>query len=274
MKVIILAAGYAKRLYPLTENFPKALLEIGDKPILNYILDKVEEMKLKEVVIVSNNKFFKHFEEWKTKQSYNVNIKILNDGSNSNNDRLGAIKDIQFALQKEKIDDDVLILSSDNLFEFSLTEMYKKFQELKKPLIGCYNVAWIEEAKKFGIVELNSKNKVVDFVEKPENPPSTLASIGVYFFPKNEIKLIDEYLKEDNVSDAPGNFISWLHKKTSVYGFSFDKKWFDIGSFESLEQARKEFSKRKEKEEEQAKKEQEIEVLNKHKKSGSFFDED
>ena len=254
MKVIILAAGYAVRLYPLTENLPKCLLEVKGKPILTHILQKIEELPVNEVLIVSNDRFYAQFIDWQKDLKSSLPVRILNDGSKSNDDRKGAIGDIKFVLDSEKLDEDFLVVSGDNLFNFSLKQMYEEFAKKKKILIGAYDVGFLKEAKKLGILELDKDNKVVGFEEKPENPVSTLASIGVYFFTKETVSLIQKYLDEGNKADAPGYFIKWLYQNSEVYGWPFYKKWFDIGSFESLERARKDF---KEKEEEGAKPEAE-----------------
>ena len=246
MKAIILAAGYAVRLYPLTENKPKPLLEVKGKPIMTHILQKIEELPVSEVLVVSNDKFHDQFVEWQKNLESKLPVKIVNDGSKSNDDRLGAIGDIKFVLDQEKLEEDFLVVSGDNLFNFSLKKMHEQFAEKKKIIIGAYDVGFLNEAKKFGILELDKESKVVGFEEKPESPVSTLASIGVYFFTKETVSLIQKYLDEGHRADAPGYFISWLYKNAEVLGWVFHKKWFDIGSFESLERAQKEFKEREE----------------------------
>ena len=242
MDAIVLAAGYATRLYPLTKDKPKPLLKVGGKAILGHIIDRIEELEaVSNIYIVTNDKFYKQFRDWCSNYKCHVGLEVLNDGTTSNEDRLGAIGDKAFAIREKKIDDDLLDISGDNLFNFSLKGMHNYFLQKKSTVIGAYDVKSIEAAKRFGIVELDEKtNKVIGFQEKPSSPKSTLASIGVYFYPARVVKLFDLYLKEGNNPDAPGYFLEWLYKNEEVYGYSFEEKWFDIGSLEMLKQAREE----------------------------------
>ena len=247
MKAIILAAGYGTRLYPLTKNKAKPLIEVAGKSMINHIMEKIKEVEeVDKVIVITNNKFYNQFVEWANNYNSNIPIKILNDGTLSNDDRLGAIGDINFAVNKENIDDDLLIINGDNIFQFSLKEMCETFKQKNQYVISLYDVKTTEEAKKFGIVDLDETSKVIEFKEKPEQPKSTLASIGIYFYGKQIRNLISQYLAEGGNTDRTGDLVEWLHKKEHVYGFVFDKpeeKWFDIGSFESLEQANKEWNK-------------------------------
>lgn len=242
MKAIILAAGYATRLYPLTLNTPKPLLDIAGKPMIEYILLKLYEIKdLDEVFIITNNKFYKNFNDWLKNYKSRIKIKIINDNTNSNDDRLGAIGDIHFVINKENIKDDIIVIGGDNLFELSL----KKFIEFSKgnPIIVAHEIKNIELAKLYGILSIDKNNKIIDFVEKPENPKSNLASTCIYFFPSNIIKMIKKYIDEDNPKDKSGHFIQWLYKKTDVCCFVTKERWFDIGNKEQLEEVRILYSK-------------------------------
>ena len=242
---MILCAGYGTRLYPLTKNKAKPLLEVAGKPMVEHIMAKIEELEdIDEIILITNNKFYNQFKAWASGFESKIPIKILNDKTLSNEDRLGAIGDIDFAIKEEGIDDDLLIVSGDNLFQFSLKEMQNKFKKKKQHLIALYDVKTEKEAQKFGIVAVDEDDRIIDFEEKPEKPRSALASIGIYFYTKNIISQIKQYLEEGNPSDRPGDLLQWLHKREPVYGFIFDKpdeKWFDIGSFESLEEANKEW---------------------------------
>jgi len=248
MKAILLAAGYGTRLYPLTKNKAKPLIEVAGKPMVEHIIAKIEELDLKDIdkiIIVTNNKFYAQFCEWQEGFDSKIPIKILNDMTLSNEDRLGAIGDINFAIKKENINDDILIISGDNLFKFSIKEMHEMFKKNPTHLISLYDVKTQEEAKKFGIVSVDENNRIIEFKEKPEQPKSTLASIGIYFYKKSITDAIDRYLKEGNSADRPGDLVEWLYKRDKMNGFVFDKpgeKWFDIGSFESLAEANKEYS--------------------------------
>ncbi|MBU0636240.1 nucleotidyltransferase family protein [Candidatus Micrarchaeota archaeon] len=240
MIAFIPVAGYATRLHPVTLNTPKALLQVGQKPMIEHVFEKIAELPgIEKVVIVSNHIFFKHFSDWVKKIQSNTSIPIvlLDDHTTSNENRLGAIGDFKFSIEKEKIDSDVIWVSGDNLFTFSLKEMQQDFESKRKDCVGCFDVKSKEEAKKMGIVTVNSDSKVTGFVEKPANPLSTLASCGIYFYTRETIRSIQNYLAEGNSSDKPGTFLEWLYKKKTVYGFVFDKpkdEWFDIGSLEVL----------------------------------------
>lgn len=244
MKVLILAAGYGTRLYHLVINTPKALLPINGKPIINFILDKVKNIKgLNEILVVSNNKFESHFKDWaKQNNGYPIPITIINDRTNTPEERLGSIGDIQFVLKQEKIADDVLVVGGDNLFDYGLEE-YIQFA-LKKDdsvTIGLYDIGHLEGAKKFGVVAINSENKITSFQEKPLEPKSTLIAMCFYFLPKKTLGLINDYLIESKKSDTAGDYIRWLHEKKNVYGFKFNGTWYDIGSIESYNDAQKAF---------------------------------
>ena len=238
MKSIVLAAGYATRLYPLTKNKPKPLLEIAEKPIMEHIISKIEEVDdVDEIFIVTNDKFYNTFIEWLKGYSSNKKIKIVNDMTKSNEDRLGSIGDVSFVIEKENINDDTLVIAGDNLFEFSLKGVVDVFNKRKTTTVALYDVKDIELAKKYGIVSVDKSNKIIDFKEKPEKPKSTLASTGVYIYPGNILKSIVEYAGKGE-SDKTGNFLEWLYKKEDIYCYVSDKKWYDIGSLDQLEEAR------------------------------------
>tara|TARA_Y100000310_G_scaffold336055_1_gene419608 strand:- start:527 stop:1285 length:759 start_codon:yes stop_codon:yes gene_type:complete len=233
MKAIIPAAGYATRLYPLTEYQPKHLLPVVGKPIIAYVIEKIEKIEaVDQIIVVTNEKFYGHFLNWLSHFKSSKPVKVVNDGTFSADDRLGAIGDIKFVIENEKIEDDLLIILGDNIFDFELLEMYQTFVNEGKSVVSLYDVRKFKEATKYGVVELDGSSNLVGFVEKPENPKSTLCSIGVYFYPRNVLPLFDEYLNSGNSPDAPGYFLEWLYKQTEVIGFTFDKKehdWFDIG---------------------------------------------
>lgn len=238
MKAIILAAGYATRLYPLTVSQPKHLLKVAGKHILDYNLEKMEKIKMLDFVyVVTNNKFYQNFLDWKAGLTFSKGIKIINDGTIENQTRLGAIGDLNLILEQENIDDDILVIAGDNLFEFELTDLIKQFEKDRKSIIAVYDVQSYELARLYGIVEANPQKMITDFVEKPQQPKSTLASTGVYVFPKESLKLIREYLDNNNNPDKPGDYISWLYKKEEVYTFTFSGRWFDVGSLDQLKEA-------------------------------------
>lgn len=245
MKVLILAAGYGTRLYALVKDKPKALLEINQKPLISFILDRIEHLNgLDEVMLVTNNKFYSVFQEWAQKQTaFPYKIKIINDGTQTPEDRLGSIGDIEFALKQQRVHDDVLVIGGDNLFDYNIDD-YIEFARIKAPSVslGLYDVGDLKEATKFGVVALGADNKVVSFEEKPEKPKSTLVGMCFYYLPKKSLGLIRDYLIESKKSDTAGDYIRWLHEKKNVYGFKFVGKWYDIGSVEAYKEAQEKFN--------------------------------
>ncbi len=241
MKIAILAAGYGTRLYPLTLNIAKPLLPVNNKPMINYLLDKIEGLKDEFIIdgvrIVVNHKFYESFLTWQEK--YKVKATILDDGSTSPDDRLGAIKDMQFAISDSQ--DDWLVLGGDNLFEDDLKD-FSRFAAENKPnaSIGLYDVGSLEPARRFGIVELNQESRIVRFDEKPKEPRSTLAASCIYFFPKESLRLLGEFIR-GNDADASGKYIAWLVKNDKVFGYTLRGEWIDIGHFDSLKEAEKKF---------------------------------
>lgn len=240
MKAVILAAGYATRLYPLTENMPKCLLTVGGRTILDSICEKIVRVKkADEIVIVTNAKFFQQLEDWKNKRSFRVPVRILNDGTLSNDTRLGAIGDLGLSLEKAKIESDVLLLASDNLFDQELAH-FVAYAEPKKDSvsIAVYDIKDpMLAAKKFGVVEKDASGKVLNIEEKPERPRSSFIGMGVYYFPKNTLRLVTEYLGQKNAQDAPGHYVRWLMGKVDIFSFLFSGMWYDIGDLKALEEA-------------------------------------
>jgi len=237
--VLVLAAGYATRLYPLTENLPKPLLNVGNKTILEHIFAKLEAVKgVSEVYVVTNDKFYSTFLNWSKTLKSTFNIKILNDGTKSNEDRLGAVGDINFVVQQERINDDLMVIAGDNLFGFSLLGFTDFFKKKNSSIVAFHDLKDKHKVKsKYGIGIMQG-SRVVDFEEKPTEPKSSLASTACYFFKKNDLLHIQNLVKTGKV-DAPGNLIKYLAEKSEVHGFVFDEHWFDVGSFESLEEAKK-----------------------------------
>lgn len=238
MKALILAAGYATRLHPLTENTPKHLLEIGGKPILQHVLDKLEETDdIKEIIIVTNHRFYHKFRAWLLKNNYE-NIKLINDGTFTNNDRLGAIGDLNFVLKEEDINEDLIVIAGDNLFGFSMRNFINLSNETESSLVAFYDLKDIDKVRrKFGVGMLEG-TRVVEFEEKPWNPKSSLAATACYLFKKDDLRLVESLLKQGK-GDAPGDMIKWLVQRSKVHGYVFNEHWFDVGSFESLEEAKK-----------------------------------
>ena len=243
MKAIILAAGYATRLYPLTKNKAKPLLELGSKPIINYILEQINLIKqIDEVLVITNNKFYDSFKEWlKTINSEKV-VTIVNDGTMSNDDRLGAVGDLIFLINKFRIKDDLLVIAGDNLFGFPLESFIEFFHHKRKTAVAVHDLMEVEKVKgKYGVVMLNH-GKIVDFQEKPISPRSTVVSTGAYIFPRQVLGKLREYAREGGL-DNSGDLIKKIMSHDQVYGYMFSEFWFDIGSPETLAEADQLFSK-------------------------------
>ena len=248
MKGLILAAGYGTRLYPLTLDRPKPLIKVGGKAILERLLEKLEKIDFcDEAYIVTNDKFYEITAKWFKGRSFSFDVKVINDKTKTNEDRLGAIGDIDLVLKETNPKDDILIMAGDNLFEFDIMD-FVDFARKK----GCLSVALFDVkdrvlAKKYGIVSLDKNNKISDFQEKPEEPKSTLASTGIYYLPKDRLSMMSEYIKTDLAKDAPGNFVKWVSKEDEAYGYVFTEGWYDIGDKNSLEKADIEYREREEK---------------------------
>ena len=238
MKGLILAAGYGTRLYPLTLDRPKSLIKVGGKTILGRLLNKLEGLGYcDEVYIVTNNKFADMVETWVSSRSFSMSVFIVNDMTNSNEDRLGAVGDINLVLEEKGVEDDVLILAGDNLFEFEISEFVSFSREKEKLSVALFDVKDLTLAQKYGIVMLDKDNKIEAFQEKPEKPKSTLASTGIYYLPKGKVPLVSDYMKTGLVKDAPGNFVKWTSEQDAAYGYVFTEGWYDIGDKNSLEKA-------------------------------------
>ncbi len=242
MKCILLCAGYATRLFPLTENFPKALLEVGGRPLIDYILDEVNSLEeVDQIYLVTNKKYTPHFEEWAKNKNNVKPITVFNDNTTTNENRLGAIGDIEFVIEKAKIDDDLLIIAGDNLFTFKLRD-FVDFQKTKGTSAICVREEDNETLKRLGVVETDSDMKVVGFEEKPAEPKGKFAAYAEYLYPREIVPVFKKYIEEGNNSDAPGNFVAYLYKHASVYAFPFKGDCYDVGTHESLAYVNKLYS--------------------------------
>jgi len=241
MDAIILAAGYGTRLHPLTLDKPKPLLKVAGNLIIEHIINKLNELDIiGKIYIITNDKFKQNFNEWLHNFNDKKPVEVINDGTKSNDDRLGALGDINCAIKTKNIENDIIVIAGDNLFELSLKEVVDIFKRTNHNVIVLYDVKDLELAKNYGVVDIKD-NIVVDFEEKPSNPKSTLVSTGIYLFPKKTLSLIRKYIDQGNNPDKSGSFIEWLHKREEVYAYVTDKKWYDIGNFEQLERAKKHF---------------------------------
>ncbi|MCM8773290.1 MAG: nucleotidyltransferase family protein [Candidatus Omnitrophica bacterium] len=238
MKVLILAAGYGTRLYPLTINTSKALLPIKGKVLLNFIMDKIDNLKkffpIEEVIIVSNERFYKDFLDWKKK--FKFDVRVINDGTSSPENRKGAVGDIDFVIGKEVVESDWLVVGSDNFFDWGLSD-FVHFSLDKRPAItvGVYDLKDKNKATRFGVVKLLDTMKVKDFVEKPKEPFSTCVAVCIYFLCKESLKYIRRFIEETKGVDAVGKYIEWMVKNYTVYGYEFEGNWLDVGHKDALE---------------------------------------
>ncbi len=242
MKALILAAGYGTRLAAVAPNTPKPLIDVNGRPMMDYVIDKLKGVAdLTELVVVTNNKFVTHFQQWATTRT-DMKVRVVNDGTNSPEERLGSVGDIDFVWSKEAQHDDWLVIGGDNLFDQSL-KTFIDYAKSKSPSvsIGLYDIKDITAASKFGISTVASDGRVTDFHEKPANPATSLITMLVYYFPKATIGYMSDYKKQSTSLDTAGSYIQWLVKTKSVYGFQFSGKWYDIGSVESLMEARANF---------------------------------
>jgi glucose-1-phosphate thymidylyltransferase len=246
MKALLLAAGYATRLWPLTLNKPKPLLNVKRKPIIEYSIEKIKNLsKLSRIYVVTNTKFVKNFKTWASTCKTNTKISIIDDKMKTVKQRRGSVGDILYSINNKKIKDDLLIIAGDNLFNFPL-DNFMEFCVAHKPnvTIGLFDVKNKTLAKQYGIVALNKKGRITNFLEKPKKPPSTLAAMCLYYIPANKLKLVKNYKDEGLPLDLAGNFIKWLSKKESVFGYIFNGVWLDIGDKKSLKYARKNYQER------------------------------
>ncbi len=243
MKAVITCAGYASRLWPLTKETPKPLLEVKGKPIIEHIIGRIKEVPGVDCIyVVTNSKFYANFAKWIEGKSFGVPVKILDDGTSSNEDRLGQVGDIKFVIDGENVDDDVLVVSGDNLFNFSLLPAFETFRSGSCIINPLWESKSYKAARESGSVVLDeSDNSFAEFMEKSPAPKSTMISLGIYFFPKSRLNFISRYVSEGNNADKMGYFLEWLMKQEKVRGHVYFEKWFDIGWIEALEQARKEF---------------------------------
>lgn len=232
MKCLILAAGYATRLYPLTENFPKPLLKVGEKTILDWLVDDIAAAGLvDEYVVISNHKFAHHFEEWASSRS--EKISVVDDGTETNETRLGAVRDIQFAIDALKLDDDMLVIAGDNVLDFSLTHFIRYADSKQSSAIMRYFEPVEAKLRKCGIVEIDSDDKIISMEEKPAEPKSHWCCPPFYYYTKADAQRIPQAIESGCGVDAPGSFIAWLATQTTVYAMEMPGSRYDIGNLES-----------------------------------------
>ena len=250
MKLIVLAAGYATRLYPLTLHQPKPLLPVAGKPMLEWVLDAVAPItEIDHIYIVTNAKFAGPFQRWADgycPEQGCSNVTIVDDASTDDSNKLGAIGDMNLVLTKEKIDGDIIVIAGDNLFSKPLEGFGDYCRDRQAPVSGVYDVGNLEEIKKYNAIEIDENDRITFFEEKPQQPKSTLTGIALYYYPKSSLPLIHQYVAEGNNTDQPGWLVQWLYQRTPFYVWRVPGIWYDIGAKETLEESNKIFSKLKE----------------------------
>lgn len=253
MKCLILAAGYATRLYPLTENFPKPLLAVGEKTILDWLVDDIVTTgKIDEFVVISNHKFARHFAEWAKEKEFLMRslakagtapkFTVVDDGTSTNETRLGAVRDIQFATEKCKIGDDILVIAGDNILDFSFVGFLEFAKEKGTSCVMCHEENELAKQQKTAIITKDSNDLITSYEEKPKEPKGNLAVPPFYFYRAEDAARIPEALENGCNADAPGSFAAWLSKQTAVHAWEMPGKRYDIGDIKSYEYVKSVFT--------------------------------
>ena len=235
MKLLVLAAGYATRLYPLTLDRPKHLLEVAGRPILDHVLDALEPLDFDGVFVVTNTKFAERFRDWAGSR----NVIVVDDGTDNEETRLGAIGDLDLVIRSHTLGDDLVVIAGDNLF----SEPLEGFPPRRDaPVLGVYDVGDLEAIQKYNAIEVDDEGRITFFEEKPEQPRSTVTGIALYFYPASTLPLVRQYLAEGNNPDQPGRLVQWLYRRIPFYTWRVPGRWYDIGSRETLAEADEAFS--------------------------------
>ena len=235
MIAIILAGGYGRRLMPLSEFIPKQLLPIAGKPLLTHILDNISDVEFDKAIISTNSRFSDQFVHYVDlmQPRYNKKLKLVIEPTRREEEKFGAVKGLNYVLNEERVSGDFVVIAGDNFFDFKLRSIFDKFHKINQNVIGLYDVKYKEEAKRFGVVDIDNTGKVINLTEKPENPDSTLISMGLYVFKEDTKELIEEYINSSKNVDHLGSLISWMLSKTTIYSQVYSGMWVDIGVIEA-----------------------------------------
>ena len=232
MKAVVLAGGYATRMWPITKHRPKMFLPIGESTVIDRIFAELEaDGRIDEVYVSTNERFAPDFEAHLADSEFDKPTLSIEETSEED-DKFGVVGALAQLIDRENVTDDLLVIAGDNLISFDVTDFLDFFEERGAPTLAAYDVGSREKAKSYGLVELDGE-RVVNFQEKPDDPKSTLVSIACYAFPADSLSLLSTYLKDGNNPDEPGWFIQWLQERESTYAYTFEDAWFDIGTPES-----------------------------------------
>ncbi len=236
MTAIVLAAGYATRLYPLTLDLPKALLPLGGRAMLDYLMDQIASVDdVRDVVIVTNSRFYNQFLAWLDQARFegrypDLNLQVLDDGTHSDETKRGAVGDMLYAIETLCIDDELLVCASDNFFTFPLTDFVQDFHRTGKDTLLMAHLDSVATLRGFAVATLDDQGRVIGFVEKPKDPPTDIGVYALYLYKRDTVPLIRQYLDEGNSPDAPGHFPEWLYHRRDVRGYLFEGECIDIGT--------------------------------------------
>ncbi len=240
MKCLVLAAGYATRLYPLTENFPKPLLKVGDKTILDWLLSDIHSAGLTDgYAVVTNHRFAPHFEAWARESG--LPVTVLDDGTETNETRLGAVCDIQFSIDRMHLDEDLLVIAGDNVLDFSLTAFLRYAAEKKTSCVMRYAESDEKRLKKSGVAEIGEDDRLLSLEEKPQQPKSCWCTPPFYYYVREDVKKIRSAIEDGCGIDAPGSLVAWMCRHSVMHSMEMPGKRYDIGNLESYERVRKEY---------------------------------
>jgi glucose-1-phosphate thymidylyltransferase len=246
MKVVILAAGYATRLYPLTLTTPKPLLKVAGRPMIDYVMDNLAPIQsIDHIYVVTNARFADKFFGWADryqKPRQNLNFSVVNDGSTSEENKLGAIGDLQFVLERQQINDDTIVIAADNLLSEDLGAFGKFCQATQAPVVGVYDVQSLQLAASYNSIQFDASGRIFHFEEKPERCVNSLIAIAMYYYPKSILPMVAKYIAEGNNPDQPGRLVQWLYLRTPFFVWQVPGIWYDIGSKETLELANRAFT--------------------------------